>query len=224
MTTKQMANGVGGVLAEQVREYFGDNYTDMFRQAKAWAGNIIRSSWLGGGVKTALNNEGGFDGMAASSLIYVIEHGDLVLGLRAYGNYLVHEYADTEEYSHRRHDNIDDPRIEDKGVHNISGQQALPSTELSAAWADRWSGATPEVEARRPSPSAFTNNRVAVTPPYPALDGLLKSEEEAEYFLTLAATNSPTETNTLLGLSKADGKRIYSRVKMRALRAEVSAR
>lgn len=90
---------------EALELHFGEETSEVYARTRSYVKGLIGKGWWVS-QKQLLQNEGPLDAMVYDCLMYIIEHGGMVEGYKAYTQYLAKEYG-TSQVRNMRHADID---------------------------------------------------------------------------------------------------------------------
>lgn len=184
---------------ETIRLELGDEYNEALVRSRKYVATAMRRWRHGRATKRqAFQWEGGPAGMLQRCLLFIIEEGNIDDGLSKFGTYLSKEYRQTSN-----------PLLTKDPRYNVT----------LGEWAEKARGG-PNSDAADDALSASPSALLAAL--YAECDHggrpCVRSQEELDYFQRFGDTGSAREADRLMGLSRAEGRRIYERVKKRVYR------
>lgn len=207
------------ILDQQIEIHFGEEYDATLASVLKYTKTILNSPPLMAQKYRIFNCEGGGANLSRLALSFIIEKGDVNNGLRAFSSYLNNEYSSSNNRAKTHHtkwsflaDYDDPPQQEGSNakVEEVTEPFRVPVTPSG------------DLQSLRPHVGQ-------------SLHLILQDDEERDLYNTLSSLNYVVgnrkvgrqrsygklkEAFELIGLSDADGMRIYWRIKRRLERLE----
>lgn len=182
------------ILDQQIKLELGDEYEVINRRTLSFIKTILNRMPLAPVKMQIMSNEGGGGGLRRVALSHIIEKGDVDEGLDAFASYLNGEYSTSNNRSAVHHTKWERSSVEARGRFTA-----------------------PDVVFDESASSADSSD--ALTHSAHSLNKFLKTNEELSFFTALGdCNNSIVEAAKAVGISLAEARRIYFRVKQRIRR------